>query len=168
MENITLNTLLAWIIFLAMAYWANGYRNGANFQRLHGCQPPKYSGYDRLLGLDALYKIYKASKENRLLEYTLERSSLFGGTHAYRELNRSVFVTSHPANFKAVLMSQFNDFEIGSDRTKYLSPVVGVHSLFTTDGASWKSARSRIRSGLSDVYDLRTAEVCLLCNCRSL
>ena len=45
-------------------------------------------------------------------------------------------VTADPENIKAMLATQFGDFELGPLRRDQLGPLIG-HGIFTSDGKDW-------------------------------
>lgn len=67
--------------------------------------------------------------------YTSELSGLFG----FKQL-----MTTNPENFKAMLATKFNDFDIGSARRNAFGVLLGK-SIFNTDGPIWSHARAMFR-----------------------
>lgn len=55
----------------------------------------------------------------------------------------TIFATSDPENIKAILGTQFNDFDLGM-RNAHFQPLLG-DGIFTLDGKGWKHSRSMLR-----------------------
>jgi cytochrome P450 len=113
-----------------------------------GCQPPKkvpsgflglgYGNYKTMIEYSSQYKsldlIDKLIRENG---YTYEQTVL--GTKA--------LVTTEPENIKAILATQFNDFDLGL-RKQIFGPFLG-DGIFTLDGAGWSHSRAMLRPQFS-------------------
>ena len=98
------------------------------------------------LGLDMFMKMAKASKEQRLPDFIVERYNAMGPRYTWRTrvLGSEYFTTADPRNIQAILATQFNDFRLGVSRRTNLSPILGV-SVFALDGRAWHDAREVIR-----------------------
>ena len=51
---------------------------------------------------------------------------------------------SEPENIKALLSTQFDDFELGEKRYRAFSPLLG-NGIFTADGEAWRHSRDMLR-----------------------
>lgn len=67
-----------------------------------------------------------------------------GNTFAFKQMGKFGVLTQDPANVKAVLSSQFQDFGVGSRRAEAFEPLIG-HGIFTADGTAWERARKLVR-----------------------
>ncbi|KAF2235067.1 cytochrome P450 [Viridothelium virens] len=70
-------------------------------------------------------------------------------------------VISEPENIKAILSTQFNDFELGPKRYRDFSPFLG-NGIFTIDGPAWKHSRELLRPNFTKLQldsNLDTLEV---------
>ncbi|KAI1770523.1 cytochrome P450 [Hypoxylon cercidicola] len=54
-------------------------------------------------------------------------------------------VTDEPDNVRAVLSTSFDDWDIPQLRIRGFLPVLGRHSIFTTNGDEWRHARATLR-----------------------
>jgi cytochrome P450 len=73
--------------------------------------------------------------------------------------NREVISTCDPRNIKAILSTQFEDFEQGALREAQLRVVLG-RSIFNSDGEHWSRARALFRPvfSRSNINDLEATE----------
>jgi cytochrome P450 len=102
-----------------------------------------------------------AIKEKRYLLFSRQAFDKYGATYICNLLGRTVLFTADPQNFKAVLSSQFAEFDAGPQRAKAFKQLFGTESAFTTDGNRWKHARSVLRPGLTQTQaiDFNALEV---------
>jgi hypothetical protein len=109
--------------------------------RERGCKPyPKYPHRDPVLGLDLFIENFKLSKTGGFLERTPERyEEVNGGCWTFSQLllGETVLNTAEPENIKAILATQFKDFNLSPRRKAAFQPVFG-HEIFTTDDKEWK------------------------------
>jgi cytochrome P450 len=68
--------------------------------------------------------------------------------------------TCEPENIKAILATQFKDFDLPTTRKAAFEPIFG-HGIFTTDGPEWEASRALLRPSFtrSQVGDIATFEV---------
>ncbi|XXG97961.1 hypothetical protein Hte_004277 [Hypoxylon texense] len=66
-------------------------------------------------------------------------------------------VTDEPDNVRAVLSTSFDDWDIPQVRIRAALPVLGHHSIFSTNGDEWRRARASLRPAFvrDQVADLR-------------
>jgi len=122
----------------------------SRFRRTYGCLPPKqYPQAERLLGLNLFLQRLKDAKINNLLPRAIERFQNVGNTFSFVIMGQTMFATIEPENIKAILATQFEDFDLGQ-RLALWAPLAGA-GIFTTDGAHWE---------VSDFFILQK----LLCN----
>ncbi|EPQ55858.1 cytochrome P450 [Gloeophyllum trabeum ATCC 11539] len=96
------------------------------------------------LGLDIIKDNITSFKENlpsdNLLRYTEE----YGNTFNFRILGENRVVTIEPEHIKALLATEFNNFEKGPVIKRQLKSVLGS-GVFSSDGEMWKFHRSMTR-----------------------
>ncbi|WPK27549.1 hypothetical protein PUMCH_004942 [Australozyma saopauloensis] len=91
--------------------------------------------------------VLKYKREGRLLEFLW---GLFYGDNenfSVRIGGKTLFATSDPENIKALLATQFNDFELGV-RHSHFKPLLG-DGIFTLDYDGWKHSRALLRPNFS-------------------
>jgi len=104
------------------------------------------------LGITNVKNVYKADKEARLPDFLLERwqqnSRDFGGPVGalrYSLLGMEQILTVDPENLKAMLATQFADFEQGKiKRDGIVGPIFG-DGIFGQDGKKWEHSRAMLR-----------------------
>ena len=83
------------------------------------------------------------------------------GRYTYSSILSGVRViqTCEPENIKAILATQFKDFNLPDSRKDSLGPMFG-HGIFTTDGKEWETSRALLRPNFNrnQVGDLDTFE----------
>lgn len=132
-----------------------------------GCEPafkPPGSGF---LGLSYIREILAADKEYNLPDFLVERwrnyCRVLGtpiGTYRYSLLGRETLQTVDPENIKAMLATQFEDFEQGPLKRAILLPIVG-DGIFSQDGKKWEHSRALLRPNFvrDQIGDLARLEV---------
>lgn len=116
------------------------------FKREKGCRPePRYPQKDKILGSDLFLENVKFAKQGGFLEMIKRRYARVGATTWSSRLPGQVFLqTIEPENVKAMLATQFKDFELPRIRKNAFAPIFG-HGIFTTDGTEWETSRSLLR-----------------------
>lgn len=126
----------------------------------HGCKSPKKLPiWDPVFGLDAIYKTLQAHKRKNLLSTKRANYKKYGLTHSSRIATSSTILTIEPENIKAVMTTNFKDFEVGTPRRRAFSPVV-TNTVLMADGAEWEHLRAFLKPSFtrSQVGDLETLE----------
>ncbi|KAK7192817.1 hypothetical protein DPSP01_011238 [Paraphaeosphaeria sporulosa] len=116
------------------------------FARQHGCEPvtAQYPHKFPYLGMDRIREVRQARKEHRMIEWVHQKFREAGQyTQSIKIFNKTIIVTSEPANIKAVFATNFNDFDTAG-RLDFIGQVIGK-GIFTTDGEEWKHSRAMIR-----------------------
>ncbi len=149
----TIFTVFAVLIVLTISCeWSVSEFRRRRFRLRHHCEAIPRGCRDQFLGIDCLVKLKAASKEKRYLLFSRENFDRYGTTYICKLLRRTVVCSASPQNFKAVLSTQFADFDAGRRRAKAFEPLFGTDSVFTTDGHPWKQARSVLRPGLTQTH----------------
>ncbi|OJJ76856.1 hypothetical protein ASPBRDRAFT_114633 [Aspergillus brasiliensis CBS 101740] len=108
-----------------------------------GCQPPT-SVSTGILGITGFYRIAKAAREKRWVEFIADHYQTSGPTFRQQALGGLMVTnTVEPENIKALLATQFQDFGLGT-RHREFYPLLG-NGIFTLDGAGWSHARGMLR-----------------------
>ncbi|GLA70827.1 protein kinase alk2 [Aspergillus tubingensis] len=108
-----------------------------------GCQPPK-SVDTGILGITGFYRIAKAAREKRWVEFIADHYQTSGPTFRQQALGGLMVTnTVEPENIKALLATQFQDFGLGT-RHREFYPLLG-NGIFTLDGPGWSHARGMLR-----------------------
>ena len=131
--------------------------------RKHGCKPvPTYPHKDPIFGLDVFLKNYKLSNNGGFLDDVKRKYEKVIGGYTFTQLvlGERMILTAEPENIKAILATQFKDFELPPRRKVAFQPVFG-HGIFSTDGGEWETSRALLRPNFSrsQVGDLDTFEV---------
>lgn len=103
-----------------------------------GCKPAFVRRSRWPLGIDNLTRILTAIKENNLQNDDIAVYEEMGCPSTWVQSILGVWyhTTVDPENIKAILATQFKDFELGPLRFNQLAPLVG-HGIFTSDGKDW-------------------------------
>lgn len=101
---------------------------------------------ERILGVGQLRQMLQNTKAGRSLQSHFEATEENGPTACAMILGRMFVSTSHPENIKAILATQFKDFDFG-ERKDAFEPFLG-RGIFTADGAHWESSRVSITDTL--------------------
>ena len=137
------------------------YQRHSRIIKNNGCKPfAKYPHTDPIFGLDLFKENVKLSKEGGLwIELEKRYNRINGGVHTFSQLllGEEVINTAEPENIKAILATQFKDFELPPRRKESFHPVFG-RGIFTTDGAEWEVSRALLRPNFvrNQIADLRT------------
>ncbi|KAK0105094.1 hypothetical protein ONS95_004543 [Cadophora gregata] len=129
--------------------------------RKHNCQPiPAYPHKDPIFGLDLFLENSRVIKLGQFLPAVQARYTLLNA-HTWSQLflGERVINTAEPENIKAILATQFKEFELPPRRKVAFHPTFG-HGIFTTDGKEWEASRALLRPNFtrSQVGDLETFE----------
>jgi hypothetical protein len=86
----------------------------SRFRKAYSCLPPKqYPQAERLLGLGLFLQRLKDGKNNKLLPRSIQRFETTGNTFSFVLMGETMFATIEPENIKAILATQFEDFNLG-------------------------------------------------------
>jgi cytochrome P450 len=139
------------------------YQRRARIIKEKGCKPfAKYPHKDPIFGLDLFKENVKLSKEGGIwIEFEKRYNRINGGVHTFSQLllGEEIINTAEPENIKAILATQFKDFQLPSRRKESFQPVFG-HGIFTSDGPEWEASRTLLRPNFvrNQIADLRTFE----------
>lgn len=128
-------------VFLVLRYFHQQYRHYQQAKSLN-CETPARGG-GGFLGIPGFIKLTRAAKEKRWVDFIAEQYSTYGYTLSQRFLSRKLISTIEPENIKALLATQFNDFNLGT-RHREFYPLLG-DGIFTLDGMGWSHARGLLR-----------------------
>ncbi|KAI1158137.1 cytochrome P450 [Nemania serpens] len=111
-----------------------------------GCKPAPFYPWD-VLGIRYLVETARALRENVMLERRKQALEEMGHTYLHGTFpDWNYCVTSdEPENVKAVLAGSFTDWDLPAIRIKSFLPVLGRHSIFTTNGGEWQHSRAILR-----------------------
>lgn len=124
------------------------YRYKACRAKAHKQLAPVYTKYNFPLGIPWIVGLAKAGKKNKINEQ-LQADIVDSGRLTIRNevITQFLFMTSDPENMKAILATQFEDFNLG-DRYKQMLPLLG-DGIFTLDGGGWHHSRTLLRPQFS-------------------
>jgi hypothetical protein len=137
---------------LILVYWfGRAYINYIRYEQTRsqfGCPPLKrYPHWDRILGLDYVYLMFRALKQHRFLEFQIETYSARGSKvwTANFAGNRMVY-SSEPENMKAMSTSRFNCFAVEPIRVANgaITPFTG-RGVSSSDGPKWQYSRNLVK-----------------------
>ena len=131
-----------YVTYLVLSYFQQLHQHRKNAKALH-CQPPPESASSFFYGIPAFYRLTKAVKEKRWIEYLAEQYGINGYTFSQRIFSRKIISTAEPENLKAILATQFKDFCLGNRHEEFY-PLLG-DGIFTLDGAGWSHSRALLR-----------------------
>ncbi|KAK6200465.1 cytochrome P450 [Scheffersomyces amazonensis] len=106
---------------------------------------------DGFYGITRPFKMEKERKKGRYVEFyhsvlqNVDHPEI--GTLTTKAVGIDIIFTKDPENIKAILATQFNDFEFGL-RSAFLYPLLG-EGIFTLDGEGWKHSRAMLRPQFS-------------------
>lgn len=149
---LTKTTILE-LFFLAVVYWAGRtwlhiirYKHA---QAQLGCPPlRRYPGWDRVLGLDYVYAMMKALKEDRFLDFQDETYSMGGSKNqawTANFLGNRMVYSSASENLKALSTSHREYFAIEPIRVGNgaVTPFTG-RGVSLSDGKRWQASRGLV------------------------
>ncbi len=137
------------VVMLACIYtqtelrgWHGYYRENARA----GCAPLPVFPNDRL-GIRYFLESAKNLKRNTLLASRTQCLKDLGHTFIHKMFPESSLTisTDEPENVKAMLATSFEDWDIPNTRVQGFLPVLGHHSIFSTNGPEWQHARAMLR-----------------------
>jgi hypothetical protein len=112
----------------------------SRYQRVHDLavarQVPQS---ERVLGIGQLRRILQNTRAGKSLQSHFEATEENGPTSSAVILGTTYISTSDPENIRAVLTTQFKDFDLGEQKEAF-GPFLGS-GIFTADGAHWEISR---------------------------
>lgn len=135
--------------FLFFCYLANRlYKSRAFATKAHnlGCEEPvireKFSRWP--FGIDVIKRTIEADRGKFFPPFLQKNAERYGITWRHSILGTSIVFTVDPENVKAILATQFDDFDLGPLRRGPFWPMLG-NGIFTQDGHAWKVSRDMMR-----------------------
>ncbi|KAL8900648.1 MAG: hypothetical protein Q9207_005594 [Kuettlingeria erythrocarpa] len=132
--------------------------------KMHKIRPVKDSPVfnswkDSLFGWTQLASTNEAYRQHRLLEHSRARFLGHGNTLHFKMAFDDLVVTTEPENVKAMLATNFKDWNLPDRRKATFVPFFGK-GIFTSDGAAWQHSRDLLRPSFarSQVSDLGALE----------
>ncbi|KAI1452684.1 cytochrome P450 [Annulohypoxylon moriforme] len=149
------------VLAFAIAYTQTSLRGDYQYyveMARSGCEPLPSFPNDPL-GIRFLLKSARQIKSNTLLIGWSRLFGTLGHTYQHRVFPNPgvVIATDEPENVRAVLSVRFEDWDIPQMRIRAFLPVLGRHSIFTTNGDAWRHARTTLRPAFvrDQIADLR-------------
>lgn len=84
-------------------------------------------------------------KQNRFCKGMHKRHERWGDTFVSCVLGQANIQTRHPDNVKAILTTQFQDFDISNRVGGKIDLLLGTHGIFTQNGSAWSHTRAMLR-----------------------
>ena len=114
------------------------------FARKHGCLPiVQASAWP--LGLNTYVRTLLNLRKNCFLRGEHEKLEKLGNTIEDNILGRHVILTREPENIKAILATQFEEFDFDNRLHGRMDLLLGKHGILTQVGPAWQHARAMIR-----------------------
>ncbi|SMR63392.1 unnamed protein product [Zymoseptoria tritici ST99CH_3D1] len=169
MHNVALLALLGLAVlgfYKIVASIALKWQHASKARQL-GCQDPVVVPGGGVLGLKHLKNMMAADKAQRFPDFMLDRHEMMSKqtgrvceTFRTDLMGQSVFFTSDPENIKAILATQFQDFDLGPVRRAIMGKVLG-DGIFIQDGKKWEHSRAMLRPNFvrDQVSDLDMEEI---------
>ncbi|KAL4820258.1 cytochrome P450 [Aspergillus spinulosporus] len=108
---------------------------------LYLSRPLRHS--ERVLGLALFKRMQQNARNGIILQSRHEITRANGQTMSAVLLDKRYISTSDPENIKAVIATNFADFDLG-ERNEAFRPLLGT-GIFTQDGREWKRSRALLR-----------------------
>ncbi|CAH6723033.1 cytochrome P450 52A12 [[Candida] jaroonii] len=148
MEDIESYKAIIAIVGLLITYHVLQYASFKYKEKKLGCEPMFANINDYSFGFRTALEFMKRKRDGEIIDYV---HSLFedGGfdTGSTMIAGRTMINTRDPENIKAILGTQFNDFDLGI-RYKQFLPLLG-DGIFTLDAQGWKHSRAMLRPQFS-------------------
>ncbi|KAK5046196.1 hypothetical protein LTR84_008653 [Exophiala bonariae] len=136
-------------------------RRHARRARALGCLPTTQRPHRFPLGLDLVWALIQADRDHIVPTHLLDVYHELGdkATWVQNAFGSTAYFTADPLNIKALLATQFQDFELGSQRRGTFFPMLG-NGIFTADGKAWEHSRALLRPQFArqQVADLQLEE----------
>ncbi|KAB5583416.1 cytochrome P450 [Coniochaeta sp. 2T2.1] len=120
--------------------------NRRNLSQQHQCRPVqiKFPHKDPIFGLDLFISNALAASQHRFLETINKRHDEIGETYQLNMLGTVGIMTRDHEIIKAVLSTNFKDYDLDNERKKALRSLLG-NGIFATDGPAWSHSRAILR-----------------------
>ncbi|KAG9258546.1 cytochrome P450 [Emericellopsis atlantica] len=148
-------------LILGLGLWCYRQQYWLRNDRIHNTLPAKsYPHTDVLLGMDWFFTMLHALKTHAVLEMWNEMFTSIGQTFWNQSIGQWVLLTNEPENVKAMLSTNFEDWELGSSRKKLTQMAIGEENLFALNGDEWKRARHDVKGIFrrGEIRDLQGVE----------
>ncbi|KAJ3827533.1 cytochrome P450 [Lentinula raphanica] len=148
-----------WIIFLARPCTTifNAYRASVKGAIL----PPLVEGSSS----EVIASVMRSFGDGYIGEGYLDWARKYGNTYLYQAYNETRFLTIEPEYIKAILATQFNEFEKGLVNYEQLKSLLGS-GVFNSDGEMWRFHRNMTRPFFSktrisdfDIFERHTDDI---------
>lgn len=136
--------LALWAVFVWSIYSVHLFLRRTSYAKSQGCKEPKALEQESFVGYRMLRDSFEALRSSTYLQLGRRRFEDNGDTFAFKQIGNVGILTNDPANVKAILSSQFQDFGVGKRRAEAFEPLIG-HGIFTADGGAWEKARKLVR-----------------------
>ncbi|KAK6455353.1 cytochrome P450 52A13 (DH-ALK2) [Scheffersomyces xylosifermentans] len=135
------------LTLVVVALLAIKYIKAQLFIKKHGTKKAPYMKVG-FLGISFIIDLLKAKERGELMEHFRINGFINKPkTQIFRLVGIDMIMTRHPDNLKAILATQFNDYDLGL-RHAHLAPLLG-DGIFTLDGEGWKHSRAMLRPQFS-------------------
>lgn len=114
-----------------------------------GAKPPVWLRNPGIINSRRMFYIFQLKRNGQLLEYLWKLWNSSSENMRVLIARKELVVTTDPENIKAILATQFNDFELGF-RHGHFAPLLG-EGIFTLDNEGWKQSRALLRPNFSRV-----------------
>uniref|UniRef100_A0A060T8H8 ARAD1D06842p n=1 Tax=Blastobotrys adeninivorans TaxID=409370 RepID=A0A060T8H8_BLAAD len=163
LESVTVR-ILALILAFPVLLWAYSWYDELKYRRRAkkvGCELPAYKA-SWPAGLPLVVSTVKAMRRNELLQHTSRfTDGVPASTVRMQALGRVILVTNAPENIKAILATQFKEFDLSRRHSAFLT-LLG-DGIFTLSGNGWYHSRAMLRPQFSNeqVSRLHDIERCM-------
>lgn len=146
-DGLSAHRLVVCAILLIPAYSCYRYLKIAWLSKKLNAAPAPLIPYSGFINTRPAFKMARLKSNGELLEFLW---GIFNGdneNYSVKIGGKILFATSDPENIKALLATQFNDFELGV-RHAHFKPLLG-DGVFTLDYDGWKHSRALLRPNFS-------------------
>ncbi|GIZ38284.1 hypothetical protein CKM354_000170400 [Cercospora kikuchii] len=125
-------------------------QNAVKARQLGCAEAPMYPDCG-FMGLKHVKELQAADARKQFPDFLAERQKVISSqlgrlvtTFRYTVLGQTIFFTSDPENIKAMLATQFSDYDLGPTRHAIMGEVLG-DGIFVQDGKKWEHSRAMLR-----------------------
>ena len=159
LTTLVLSGLASYFVYQLFHYILLRYRRRV-FAKSKGCLPvPRYPQKDPIFGIDVVLETLKHLKAGGAPQLVVRRYATVGAcTYTSDVMGAKFLHTIEPENVKAILATQFEDFDLPGMR-KVFGPVFG-YGIFSNNGHEWATSRAMLRPNFNraQVADLEALE----------